>query len=116
MKFSHDVLYSFTEIVYYLIERGENMEQIKIGRFIAELRKSKGMTQEEMAERLGVSGKTVSRWENGRNLPDASLFEPVCELLDITLTELFAEKNRADADRRKAEESMAATVDYAEKP
>jgi len=41
------------------------MEQIKIGRFIAELRKSKGMTQEEMAERLGVSGKTVSRWENG---------------------------------------------------
>ena len=65
MKFSHDVLYSFTEIVYYLIERGENMEQIKIGRFIAELRKSKGMTQEEMAERLGVSGKTVSRWENG---------------------------------------------------
>lgn len=42
------------------------MEQIKIGRFIAELRKSKGMTQEEMAERLGVSGKTVSRWENGQ--------------------------------------------------
>ena len=41
------------------------MEQIKIGRFIAELRKSRGMTQEEMAERLGVSGKTVSRWENG---------------------------------------------------
>ena len=44
------------------------MEQIKIGRFIAELRKSKGMTQEEMAERLGVSGKTVSRWENGVSL------------------------------------------------
>ena len=65
MKFSHDVLYSFAEIVYYFIERGENMGQIKIGRFIAELRKSKGMTQEEMAERLGVSGKTVSRWENG---------------------------------------------------
>ena len=65
MKFSHDVLYSFAETVYYFIERGENMEQIKIGRFIAELRKSKGMTQEEMAERLGVSGKTVSRWENG---------------------------------------------------
>ena len=60
------------------------MDQIKTGRFIAELRKSKGMTQEKMAEQLGVSGKTVSRWENGRNLPDASLFEPVCELLDIT--------------------------------
>ena len=116
MKFSHDVLYSFTEIVYYLIERGENMEQIKIGRFIAELRKSKGMTQEEMAERLGVSGKTVSRWENGRNLPDASLFEPVCELLDITLTELFCgEKIEQTQIVEKAEESMAATVDYAEK-
>lgn len=92
------------------------MDQIKTGRFIAELRKSKGMTQEEMAERLGVSGKTVSRWENGRNLPDASLFEPVCELLDITLTELFCgEKIEQTQIVAKAEESMAATVDYAEK-
>lgn len=92
------------------------MEQIKIGRFIAELRKSKGMTQEEMAERLGVSGKTVSRLENGRNLPDAALFEPVCELLNITLTELFCgERIEQTQIVEKAEESMAATVDYAEK-
>lgn len=45
------------------------MDQIKIGKFIAELRKGRGMTQEQMAEKLGVSAKSVSRWENGRNLP-----------------------------------------------
>ena len=68
------------------------MDQTKIGKFIAELRRDRGMTQEQMAEKLGVSAKSVSRWENGRNLPDASLFEPMCELLQISLTELCAAK------------------------
>ena len=47
------------------------MDQIKIGKFIAELRKEKKLTQEELAVLLGVSNKSVSRWENGKNLPDA---------------------------------------------
>ena len=65
------------------------MDQEKIGRFIAELRKENSLTQKELAEKLSVSDRTVGNWERGRNLPDPSLFVPVCSILDITLTELF---------------------------
>ncbi len=92
------------------------MDQLKTGRFIAELRKGKGMTQEEMAEKLGVSGKSVSRWENGRNLPDASLFEPICELLGVSLTELFCGERLEQTELvAKAEQSIVSTMDYTEK-
>ena len=66
------------------------MNQEKIGRFIAKARKEKGYTQEQLAEKLGVSNRTVSRWENGKNMPDVSLFESLCEALDITVNELLA--------------------------
>lgn len=65
------------------------MDQEKIGRFIAELRKENSLTQKELAEKLSVSDRTVGNWERGRNLPDPSLFVPLCSILDITLTELF---------------------------
>ena len=67
----------------------ENMNQGKIGHFIQECRKQKGLTQEQVGEHLGVSYKTVSKWENGRSLPNPSLYKPLCELLDINLIELF---------------------------
>ena len=65
------------------------MDQEKIGRFIAELRKENSLTQKELAEKLSVSDRTVGNWERGRNLPNPSLFVPLCSILDITLTELF---------------------------
>lgn len=65
------------------------MDQIKIGKFIAEKRKQNNMTQLEFAEKLGVTNKSVSRWENGKNMPDVSLFLPICELLNISLNELI---------------------------
>ena len=65
------------------------MDQEKIGRFIAERRKDKNMTQEQMAEKLGVSSKSISRWENGKTMPDVSLFEALCEELNITVNELL---------------------------
>lgn len=65
------------------------MDQVKIGKFIAQLRKELGMTQTELGEMLGVSYKAVSKWENGRNLPDPSLYKPLCSALGVTLTELF---------------------------
>lgn len=61
------------------------MNQEKIGNFISECRKKKKLTQSELAERLGVTDKSVSNWENGRNMPDLSLFKPLCEELDISL-------------------------------
>ena len=66
------------------------MNQIKVGKFIAELRKEKNLTQEELAELLGVSSKSVSRWENGKNLPDAALYQPLCPALGWILTEVLS--------------------------
>ena len=59
------------------------MDQIKIGKFIAECRKEKGLTQVQLAEQLGTTDKSVSKWENGVCLPDSSQYEPLCNILNI---------------------------------
>ncbi len=66
------------------------MNQIKIGAFISERRKAKGWTQSQLAEKLEITDKAISKWETGRSMPDLSLFMPLCTLLDVTLNELFA--------------------------
>ena len=66
------------------------MDQIKIRAFIAANRKKLGLTQVQLAEQLGVSNKSVSKWERGVCLPDVSLYQPLCGILDIMLTEFFA--------------------------
>ena len=58
----------------------DTMNQEKIGRFIAENRKAKKLTQEGLAEKLGITNKSVSKWENGNCLPDSSLFKPLCKI------------------------------------
>lgn len=65
------------------------MDQQKIGNFIAELRKEKGLTQEQLGEKLHVSQRTISRWETGKNMPDISLLSVLCEILEISLAELL---------------------------
>ena len=65
------------------------MDQIKIGRFIAASRRAKGMTQRELAEALGLSNRTISKWECGDGLPELANILPLCELLDITADELL---------------------------
>lgn len=65
------------------------MDQKKIGSFIAELRKEKSLTQEQLGEVLHVSQRTVSRWETGKNMPDISLLSTLCEVLGISLAELM---------------------------
>ena len=66
------------------------MNQEKIGKFIAKSRKKKNMTQEQLAQKLGITAKAVSKWECGKGLPDVSLYEPLCKELNITLNEFFA--------------------------
>ena len=66
------------------------MDQEKTGRFIAQLRKERGMTQEQLGEHLGVSQRTVSRWETGRNMPDISMLTALCAQLDVSVAELLA--------------------------
>lgn len=66
------------------------MDQKKIGEFIAKCRKDKNLTQAELAEKLGVTEKSISNWETGRNMPDLSLFKDLCAILDITINELMS--------------------------
>ena len=65
------------------------MDQVKIGKFIAEKRKEKKLTQEQLAEQLNISKNAVSKWERGLNLPDVSIMQDLCKILEITLNELF---------------------------
>lgn len=65
------------------------MNQEKIGKFIASKRKEHNLTQEQMAEKLNISKNAVSKWERGLNLPDVSIMQELCKILDITLNELF---------------------------
>ncbi len=65
------------------------MDQERIGKWIALLRKEKKLTQEQLAERLGVSNRSVSRWENGRSMPDFSLLWDIAGELDVTVSELL---------------------------
>lgn len=83
------------------------MNQERIGKFIATCRKEKGMTQKEFAESLGVTDKTVSRWENGHYLPDVSLFHDVCKILDIEVTELLnGEKLKNQENREEVDQTI----------
>lgn len=66
------------------------MNQLKIGKFIAEKRKNQKMTQAQLAEKLGVTDRAVSKWETGKSLPDASIMLELCALLDITVNDLLS--------------------------
>lgn len=66
------------------------LNQSKIGAFISVCRKAKGLTQSQLAEKLGITDKAVSKWETGKSMPDLSLFTQLCDLLGITLNELLA--------------------------
>ncbi len=92
------------------------MDQEKIGKFIAECRKKKNMTQQELAEKLGVSDRTIGNWENGRNMPDLALFKPLCNELDITLNDLMSgEKVDKSNYQEKLEENIINTINYSNK-
>ena len=65
------------------------MDQIKIGRFIAECRKKQNLTQLQLAEKLNITDRAISKWENGRSLPDSSIMLELCDILKITVNELL---------------------------
>lgn len=89
------------------------MDQEKIGLFIAKCRKEKKLTQQTLAEKLGISDKTIGNWENGRNMPDLSLFIPLCKELDITINELISgEHIKQEEIKVKSEENILKTFNY----
>ncbi|MBE6858054.1 MAG: helix-turn-helix transcriptional regulator [Ruminococcus sp.] len=83
------------------------MNQIKTGKFIAQMRKEKGMTQRQLADELLISDKTVSKWETGKGMPEVSLMMPLCEVLGINVNELLTGERIPDESyKEKAEETM----------
>ena len=88
------------------------MDQVPIGRFIKAMRKEKNFTQREVAEKLNISEKTVSKWETGNGLPEVSLMLPLCELLGISVNELLSGE-RLDEKRyfEKAEQNIMSLIE-----
>ena len=91
------------------------MDQIKIGKFIADERKRKGYTQKQLSEKLEISDKTISKWERGNGFPEVSLLLPLCNELEITVNELLSGERVSEEDyHKKAEENMVNLVKEAQ--
>ena len=87
------------------------MEQVKIGKFIASKRKEQGLTQLQLAEKLGITDRAVSKWETGKSLPDASLMPELCKLLKITINDLLCgEVVSVEKYNEKAEKALLEMV------
>ena len=83
------------------------MDQVKIGKFLSDERKAKGYTQKQLSELLGISDKTISKWECGNGFPEASLLLPLCNELEITVNELLTGERISQQNyKKKAEENM----------
>lgn len=83
------------------------MDQIKIGKFIAQCRKDKKLTQAQLAEKLNITDRAVSKWETGRGMPDSSIMPELCDILGICVNELFSgEKLQMDNYSKKADENL----------
>lgn len=90
------------------------MDQMKIGSFLKELRKEKGMTQEQLAEQLNTSNRTVSRWETGSNLPDLSMLITLAEYYDVDIRELIDGKRKNEYMNEEVKETIEKVVSYNE--
>lgn len=92
------------------------MNQEKIGKFIAQLRKEKKLTQIELAKKLKITDRAISKWENGRGMPDLSSLAPLCEILDVSINELLSGTRLGKNDyQEKLEENIINTIDYTNK-
>ncbi len=88
------------------------MDQKRIGSFLRELRTEKSLTQEQLAERLNVSGRTVSRWENGNNMPDLSIIVELAAFYDIDIRELLNGERKSEKMNEDLKETLEAVAEY----
>ena len=89
------------------------MDQKKIGTFLKELRKEKGITQEQFAEHLGTSGRTISRWETGSNMPDISLLVEIAEFFDVSIPEIINGERKSENMNKEVKEVAETLSEYA---
>lgn len=92
---------------------GKGLDQKKTGSFLRELRKEHGITQEQFAEKLGVSARTISRWETGSNMPDISLLSEIADYYDVGIPEIIAGERKSDGMNEEVKEVADAMSDYA---
>ncbi|MBE5894772.1 MAG: helix-turn-helix transcriptional regulator [Lachnospiraceae bacterium] len=89
------------------------MDQKQIGSFLKELRKEKSITQEQLAEHLNVSGRTVSRWETGSNMPDISLLVELSEFYDVSIPEIINGERKSENMNEEVKEVAKSMSEYA---
>lgn len=89
------------------------MDQKKIGNFLKELRKEKDITQEQFAEHLGTSGRTISRWETGSNMPDISLLVEIAEFFDVSIPEIINGERKSENMNKEVKEVAETLSEYA---
>ena len=82
------------------------MDQVKIGKFICECRKKQNLTQSELAEKLFITDRAVSKWENGRAMPDSTLMLELCKILNITVTDLLNGEIVEESSYKDSQENM----------
>ena len=88
------------------------MDQIKIGKFLQELRKEKGLTQEQLAEHVGVARRTVSRWETGSNMPDLDILIELSDFYAVDLRELLSGERRNEQMNEEMKDTVLKVADY----
>ena len=89
------------------------MDQKLVGQFLKQLRKEKGITQEEFAEKIGVSGRTVSRWETGSNMPDISLLVDIADFYDVDVREIIEGVKKSEMMNEEIRDTAEKMADYA---
>ena len=90
------------------------MNQIRIGEFLKELRKEKGITQEQLAEQFNVSRRSVSRWETGSNMPDITLLVELAEFYDVSISEIIDGERKSEKMNEEVKETALKLSDYTE--
>ena len=90
------------------------IDQIKIGGFLKELRKEKELTQEQLAEKFGVSSRSVSRWENGNTMPELGILVELADFYEIDIREIIDGERKSEIMKKEEKETLRKVADYAE--
>ena len=90
------------------------IDQIKIGSFLRELRKEKELTQEQLAEKFGVSSRSVSRWENGNTMPELGILVELADYYGVDIKEIIDGERKSESMEKEEKETLKKVADYAE--
>ena len=88
------------------------MDQVKIGSFLKELRKEKNLTQEKLAEELGVSNRTISRWETGSNMPDIGMLVEIADYYEVSIPEIINGERKSENMNHETKDTAVAMAEY----